>query len=150
MGVKFELFAAFVLSTSLSVTLCIAQSNGTQIPRATVHVETLGPFGSEIDSSKVQLRLVTKEGKLTMDGKGDKLVDVPYGAYILSAWDNGGGYGEREITINTKELWLRMGLMFPFGDRLWPGGGLTVSGSIRPTSRIGRNGGLGLTAYFFT
>ena len=50
----------------------------------------------------------------------------------MTAWDDGGGVAERAVTVNTKDVWVRIGLRFPAGNRRTPPGDLVVSGDILP------------------
>jgi hypothetical protein len=111
----------------------MAQSDRAAVPRATVHLEALGPFGAMIPKAHVHLHLFSSDRKLDFGPGDDSTISgVPYGEYIASAWDDGGGQTEREVVVNTKEVWIRIGLRFPAGDRLWPGGDLTIGGAIAP------------------
>jgi hypothetical protein len=60
------------------------------------------------------------------------VTDVPYGYYILVVADRGGGLAERPVTVNTVDVWVRIGLHFPSGDTLGPLGQLVITGEIRP------------------
>jgi len=110
-----------------------AQQSDERLPRATVHVEVVGAFGSEITNAEIRLRSGDKTLDLT--AKGSTFHNVPYGSYTLVVWDHGGGGAKRELAVNVKELWVRVGLIMPTGDRLWPGGDLSVSGAIQPVPK---------------
>ncbi len=104
-----------------------------ELPLATVHVEVFGPFGSQIKASRIQLHLYTRDGKrdLVTASRGS-ITGVPYGVYRLSASDGSLGLGERELVVNTKEVWARVGVAFAIGDRIGPAGNLAISGEITP------------------
>jgi hypothetical protein len=124
----------FALATISASCCLVAQNNGTGLPMATVHVEAFGPFGSKIPTSQLQFHLFAtdRKGDFARADEGPILAGVPYGRYKLSASDSGGGFAERELVVNTKDVWIRIGLSFPSGERLWPGGDLTISGDIKP------------------
>lgn len=82
-----------------------------------------------------QIHLRSRDGKRDLTARDSFIDGVPYGFYTLSAWDAGGGIGEREIAVNAKEVWVRIGLAFPAGDRTWPGGDLSITGDIRPAPK---------------
>lgn len=116
-----------------------AQDDPRKLPRATVHVQVFGAFGTSIPESQTHVHLFTPDRKLDFaaQGQGATIADIPYGTYVLSVWDTGGGQAERELAVNTKDLWVRIGLALPVGDRLWPGGSLTISGTISPAPSTG-------------
>jgi hypothetical protein len=109
-----------------------AQGNDAKLPLATVHVQVCGPFGEKIETAQIHLLSPDRQRDLARPGQKSVIADVPYGTYIVSAWGTGGGVAEREVTVNTKVVWVRIGLPFPGGDRLWPGGDLVITGDIRP------------------
>lgn len=102
------------------------------LPRATVHIMAFDPFGSSIFAAQVHLFSRDRKQDLAPPGHPTEISGVPYGYYILSAWDTGGGLAEREVTVNTKEVWVRIGLSFPAGDRASPPGDLLITGDIHP------------------
>jgi hypothetical protein len=55
--------------------------------------------------------------------------------------DVGGGFGERQISVDTKDVWVRIGLALPHGNVRGPPGTLEINGEIRPvpTSRLLKN-----------
>jgi hypothetical protein len=113
----------------------VAQSNdAVDLPVATVHVVAFDPFGSKIRNSQLQIHLFApdRQRDFAKAGESKNLTRIPYGTYKLSVWDIGGGIGERELVVNTKDVWARIGLAFPSGDRAWPPGDLTISGDIKP------------------
>jgi hypothetical protein len=108
-----------------------AQGNDKRLPRATVHVSVFGPFGSKIKTAEVHLHSL--DGKTELRASQDLVIrDVPYGEYTLTGRDEGGSGGKREIVVNARDIWLNVGLAFPTGDRLWPGGDLSISGQVSP------------------
>jgi hypothetical protein len=113
----------------------LAQPNGADLPRATIHVDTFGAFGQKIDKPTIRLYTLDRKQDLAKNADGLTIRNVPYRRYVLVVWDSGGSVGERELTVNTEELWVRIGLPMPTGDRLWPGGDLIVRGSIKPTAK---------------
>ena len=127
---------AVALAIAATTSYClVAQTRSPLL--ATVHVEAFGPFGSRIPATQLKLRLFTPDGPLNFtEPKQDlTLTRIPYGTYRLLVWDMGGGSGERDLVVNTKDVWARVGLAFPSGNRLGPGGDLTISGDIRPRPR---------------
>jgi hypothetical protein len=106
-------------------------AEGVELPTSTVHVQAFGPFGEKITAFQIHLYTPDRKRDLARPGQPSPIANVPYGAYTLLVYDTGGGVAAREIVINTKDAWVRVGLPFPGGDRVWPGGGLSISGSIR-------------------
>src|SRR5581483_5871198 len=103
------------------------------LPRAAVHVDVFDPFGGAVRNATVHLYTPDRKRDVASPAGGSTLTDVPYGQYLLVVSDSGGGIAEREVTVNADEIWVRIGLAFPAGDQAWPGGGLTISGDIKPT-----------------
>jgi hypothetical protein len=111
------------------------QVDGGALNRATVHIMAFDPFGSRIGQVRVHLLSVDRKSDLAQPGHPEVVYGVPYGYYIVSATDTGGGIAEREITVNTQEVWVRIGLSFPSGDRASPPGNLSITGYIQPAPR---------------
>ena len=109
-----------------------AQAADRRIPNATVHVEVFGPFGERIARPEIHLLSSDRKRDLARQGQVSPIADVPYGSYVLLAWDAGGGMAEREIAVNTKDVWVRIGIHFPAGDVLWPAGALVIAGEVQP------------------
>jgi len=112
-----------------------AQADESSLPRATVHVVVCDLFGGRIREAQVaQIHLLSRDRKrdLVPHWNASVISGVPYGYYTLSAWDTGGGIAEREITVNTKEVWVRVGLSFPAGERAGPPGALTITAEVLP------------------
>jgi hypothetical protein len=111
------------------------QADDSNLPRATVHVTVFNCFGARIQAPEI--RLSSRDGKRDFTPlKHDSVIaGVPYGYYVILASDNGGGLAKRELTVNTEEVWVRVGLSFPAGDRLWPAGDLSITGDIRPVPK---------------
>jgi len=105
------------------------------LPTATVHIEVFGPFGERIPTGKARIHLVSHEPKLDLAPTHGVIRSVPYGSYVVSASDAGGSFGERELTVNTAEVWVRLGLLIVFGDSLGPSGFLSITGDIRPAPK---------------
>lgn len=101
------------------------------VPMATLHVQVFGAFGEKVTNPVLHLYTLDRKQELGRVRQGNAIVGVPYGRYVLLAYA-GSGVGEREVTVNTKEAWVRLGLAFPAGERAWPVGDLTVSGDIKP------------------
>jgi hypothetical protein len=120
----------------VALTLCsrsIAQN--VDLPTATVHIQAFDPFGTAILVSQLEaVHLFTPDRKrdLAKPDKSLTLAGVPYGNYRLIVWDNGGGFGERDLVVNTREVWGRIGLAFPAGDTLGPPGNLEIRGDVNP------------------
>jgi hypothetical protein len=111
-----------------------------------LHLQVFGCFGSRIPPAQLTVRLFTPDGKpftpdggrgFAKEGEGLILKGVPAGVYKLQVWDAGGAVGERDLVVNTKDVWARLGLDFPSGDHLGPGGGLEIGGEIRPAPSDG-------------
>ena len=110
-----------------------AQGAGMVIPQATVHVQVFGCFGDEIPVKDLALfRFSSHDNNRDFVRHGRDLVitDVPFGYYDLLVADRSGGMAERSVTVNDKNVWVRIGLHFPFGDRLGPPGVLVIRGEI--------------------
>lgn len=131
----------------LIAVLCLGEaSNGSpqlrvptsddRLSRGTLHVEVFSCFGDPNRESDIQLS-VDKQviAKLARNGE---FKNLPYGRYVLNAWDAGGGFTTREVTVNAKDIWVRLGLSFPTGDRIGPPGDLSVSGEILPAPKTKR------------
>ncbi len=99
---------------------------------ATVHVEVFGPFGGMVRTTKVRLLTADRKRDLADQRTGNTISGVPYGQYMLVVSDTGGAASEQQLVVNAKEVWVRVGLPFPAGDRAWPGGDLAISGEISP------------------
>jgi hypothetical protein len=102
------------------------------LPSGTVHVEVFGPFGSPIQNATVRLLAADRSRKIAEAEMPGAIPQVPYGRYLLVVSDKGGAVGEREVALNCENLWVRIGLPFPGGDRAWPAGDLTISGNLDP------------------
>jgi hypothetical protein len=124
--------AAIAVAGAVGTLHLSAQGNDAKLSNATVHVQVYGPFGEQIATAQIHLFSSNRERDLSRSGQDSVIAGVPYGSYILSAWDAGGGVAERELTVNTNDMWVRIGLALPAGDRLWPGGALAIIGDIRP------------------
>lgn len=101
------------------------------VPTATLHVEVFEAFGQRVTNPVLHLYTVDRKQDLAGARQGSTIIGVPYGRYVLLAYA-GSGVGEREVIVNTKEVWVKLGLAFPAGERTWPPGDLTVSGDIKP------------------
>lgn len=117
----------------LNAACSLSSVNGqTELSTANVTVEVFGPFGREIKAATVRL-LTADRTRDVSAAKGSRVfANVPFGRYVLMAASEGGSVAEREVVVNEKELLVRLGLPFPSGDRDWPGGDLTISGTIVP------------------
>ena len=102
-----------------------------ELPKGAIHVEVFGPSGERIPNPEVHLYTPDREREVAKLGQSPTIRDVPYGEYLLVA-PNGSLFGKREIVVNARDLWVRLGLEFTPGDRKWPGGAITVSGEIKP------------------
>ena len=112
-----------------------AQPDESSLPQANVHVVLCDLFGGRIREAQIaQIHLLSRDRRrdLVPHAKATVITGVPYGYYTVSAWDTGGGIAEREITVNTKEVWVRVGLSFPAGQRVGPPGDLTITGEVLP------------------
>jgi hypothetical protein len=109
-----------------------AQADESSLPHATVHVLVFDPFGGRIGNAQIHLRSRDRKRDLVPRANATDITEVPYGYYTASAWDTGGGVAEREITVNTKEVWVRVALSFPAGERAWPPGDLAIAGEVLP------------------
>jgi hypothetical protein len=112
-----------------------AQPDESSLPQANVHVVLCDLFGGRIREAQIaQIHLLSRDRRrdLVPRAKATVITGVPYGYYTVSAWDTGGGIAEREITVNTKEVWVRVGLSFPAGQRVGPPGDLTITGEVLP------------------
>ena len=119
------------------------------VPTATLHVQVFGPFGEKILNPVLHLYTVDRKQDLAGGQQDSTIIGVPYGRYVLLAYA-GSEAGEREVTVNTKEAWVRLGLAFPSGERAWPPGDLTVSGDMKPPPGVVRRiGGSGSRAFFY-
>lgn len=127
-----------VLAIGNGVTV-LAQAAGEDLPLATVRIKAFDPFGQEIKNPSVYLYTLDRKQDLAKGLQGATIRRVPYGWYILVVSSSGGGVGQRLVAVNTKELWLRIGVSMPAGDALWPSGDLTVRGDIKPTPQNLRN-----------
>ncbi len=127
--------AALTLAIALSTPDRVAgQQDGAALPRSTIHVSLFGCFGEKVPPQTAQIHLFTADRKRDIAPPGHNLVitGVPFGTYVLAAWDSGGSFGEREVAVNAQEVWVRLGLSFPAGDTAWPAGGLSITGDVRP------------------
>jgi len=102
------------------------------LPVATVHVEVFGPFGDRIPAPEVRLYTPDRKRDLARTELDTSIPGVPYGQYVLVVSSKGVAVAERELAVNTKDVWVRVGLPFPGGNRAWPGGDLTISGTVTP------------------
>jgi hypothetical protein len=102
------------------------------VPLGRVHIEAVGPFGAPARDVKVNVFSPDRKREIPNPGQSSMISAVPYGKYIVVVQDNGGSIGEREIFVNAKEIWVRVGLPLPTGDRAWPGGDLNIRGEIMP------------------
>lgn len=114
-----------------------AQADEAALPRATVHFALFDPFGGKIQAAQIHLYSRDRKRDLVPPPNATVIVGVPYGYYTVSAWDPGGSIAEREIAVNTKEVWVRVALSFPAGDRAWPPGDLTITGEVLPPPTSG-------------
>src|SRR4051794_18285221 len=127
MGLRRPKLALFLmLGIGCSAGPLLAQPNEVDLPRATIHVDTFGAFGQKVDNPTIRLYTLDRKQDLAKNVHGLNIGNVPYGRYVLVVWSSGGSVGERELTVNTEELWVRIGLPMPTGDRLWPAGDLVV------------------------
>ena len=129
------ILALAVAGTTSTCPRIRAQADEISLPRATVHVVLCDQFGGRIREAQItqiQLRSRDRKRDLMPQAKATVITEVPYGYYTVSAWDTGGGIAEREITVNAKEVWVRVGLSFPAGEHAWPPGGLTITGEVSP------------------
>ena len=130
-----------VIAVTVVCSPALAQGAGIVIPRATVHVQVFGSFGDEIPVKDLNLiRFLSRDNKRDFERHGRDLVitDAPFGYYDLLVADRSGGMAERPVTVNDKDVWVRIGLHFPAGDRLGPPGVLVIRGDIGAAK--GRNG----------
>jgi hypothetical protein len=109
------------------------------LPVATIHIEAVGPFGAPIRDAVVRLLTTDRKRDLSAVERAPTISNVPYGEYIVVASDRGGAVAEREIIVNANEVWVRIGLGFPTGNRAWPGGDLSISGDLVPCPADLRN-----------
>jgi hypothetical protein len=97
-----------------------------------IRVTVTDSFGNNVKDYR--LDLLSKTRQVVRAGI-DSLNDVPFGEYILSV-HIGCCSAERFITVNDKQLFVRLGVPVRFGDSDQPGGDLVVTGAIRPMSSI--------------
>lgn len=112
-----------------------AQSPAEDLPRATIRISAFDPFGAKIKDPRIYLFTVDRKQNLAKNPSVSTIRDVPYGSYVLVVSSSGGGVGQRLLSVNTPDLWLRIGVSMPIGDALWPGGNLTITGEIKPVPR---------------
>ena len=128
---RLELLLSLLLLNCDWATPVLAQPARGELPRATIHVDAFGPFGHPIANPILHLYTPDRKEDFVKKISGSKIEDVPYGQYVLVAWARGEGVGEREVLVNTKDVWVRVGLPMPTGDRLWPGGNLAIRGIVK-------------------
>jgi len=118
----------------ISATSVACTAQALDLPDGIVHVQPYGPFGSKVAPSQITVRLYTSEGKLVPEKPSSNLTlkGVPYGVYRLLVFAAGGGSGECTLRVNTKEMWVKVGLAISYGDTLGPTGFLIISGDIKP------------------
>jgi hypothetical protein len=102
------------------------------LPQATVHFVLFEPFGGRIPEAQIHLLSRDRKSDLVPHANATVITGVPYGGYTVSAWDKGGGIAEREITVNTKDVWVHLAVPFPTFERAWPAGDLTITGEVSP------------------
>ena len=107
------------------------------LPRATVHVKVFGPFGDQVQKAEIHLFTSDRKRDLSRPGQGSRIIGVPFGNYVVSVSDVGGGFGERQISVDTKDVWVRIGLALPHGNVRGPPGTLEINGEIRPVPTSG-------------
>ncbi len=104
-------------------------AQGVVLGQATIRVQVFDPFGRPIPDAYVRLLgrdgapdLAPSPGGLTFSG-------VPFGTYNLLAIA-GSMSAQRGISVNVKDLVVRLGLSFPAGERTVPAGDLAISGDL--------------------
>jgi len=110
-----------------------AQTDEGRLPRATVQIRVFGAFGEPVRDAQVHLISRDRKRDLVLRGDPAVIAGVPYGDYVISAWDTGGGIADRELAVNAKEVCAYVGLSFPAGDRAWPAGDFSITGEIQPS-----------------
>lgn len=133
MRVDSKSILAFLTACCMVLTAMLLRAQA-DLPQATVHVDAFNAFGRRIRDEDLHIHLFTTDRKrdLAQQIKGLAISNVPYGEYVLDVWDRGGGIAVREIAVNVKEIWIRIGLSFPAGNRTAPAGDLTITGDINP------------------
>jgi hypothetical protein len=71
----------------------LAQPNGVDLPRATIHVDTFDAFGQKIDSPTIRLYTLDRKQDLAKNARGLNIGNVPYGQYVLVVFGSGGSVG---------------------------------------------------------
>jgi hypothetical protein len=110
------------------------QTDDSDLPKATVHITVTDCFGHR--DSGVQIRLRSREGnrQIVKHGNPVEIARLPYGYYTVLVTDDGGGMGERELAVNTGEIWVYLGASFPAGLRATPPGGMSILGEVSGAS----------------
>ncbi len=112
--------------------LTISAVHGQPPQTATVHVEVFGAFGERV--ANPLLRLYSRDGQHEIakpNQESTEIVGVPFGEYVLSG-GSGTALGKREIIVNKKDVWVRLGLGLFVGNQNGSGGAITISGVIKP------------------
>src|SRR6266702_4227570 len=94
----------------------LAQRSISGLPRSTIHISAFGPFGHKLENPRIYLYTPDRQHDLAKDTKGSRIAEVPYGSYTLIVESGGGGVGQRLLTVNAKEMWVRIGVPMPTGD----------------------------------
>jgi hypothetical protein len=124
---------AATLSSSHYLRAQVAHMN---LPRATVHLDVREAFGQKVEPTGLRFVLSNQNSHFRRQGVGlSPIHGVPFGWYTITVWDNGGASGQREVDVNTKDLWVVVGLVMAGGERLCPGMGLAVTGTVRPVPK---------------
>jgi len=106
------------------------QADDGTVPRAVVHVVVTDPFGERVPRATVRLLARDQGRELAPSGRSTEIAGVPYGYYTVSATDPGGGIAVQELIVNCNPVWIHVGLSFPPGNRAWPAGELSITGTV--------------------
>ena len=110
------------------------QTDDSDLPKATVHITVTDCFGHRDSKAEIHLRSRERNQDIVKHGSPAEIARVPYGYYTVTVSDRGGGMGERELAVNTGEIWMYLGASFPAGLRAWPPGGMSILGEVSGAS----------------
>jgi len=110
------------------------QTDDSDLPKATVHITVTDCFGHRDSKAEIHLRSRERKQEIDKHGSPAEILRVPYGYYTVTVSDSGGGVGERELAVNTGEIWMYVGASFPAGLRATPPGGMSILGELSGAS----------------